>query len=1057
MRISRKLVLFALACSILPLMTAFWLSFHAARTSLHATFEETLSEQASEEMSIIQRRLASAKQDLSMLSRMSVMQNVRFKDWGGVLQTDLDRFVAASPDFVDVLVTDRHGLTVAATNPGAIGSDLGNSWEFAAPRLGIELDGVVSGSYRLDETIATQAMPIQVEDGANREPTFLGAVIGSISWTKFTDALRDRRLFGAAQGPGRQIVLQSTIDDSILYSTAGATIPEVLRDPIEGGKAFRDLQVDGRAMLAASVDSMAMAPFRDPQWRLHVLLDEHIAYASIHSLRDWFTVVGAGVLVLASLLAILLSRSITQPVRTLVHAAGQLAAGENDKPVPVSGRDEIGRLSRSFELMRRAVHENERELILKTEQSEAAARLKGEFLANMSHEVRTPINGVLGMTELLLATDLDATQGRYAETIYRSGQSLLSVINDILDFSKIEAGKLELQHVAFDLRELIEDIVDMVAESAHRKGLELALDMPPDCHVAYRGDSNRIRQVLLNLMSNAIKFTERGEVHLQVRPCALEDGRGVLSLKVSDTGIGISPSAVSSVFESFVQADGSTTRRFGGTGLGLAISSRLARLMGGSIDVDSVVGRGSCFDLRVPLEALPASVTDVWRDPDALRGRRVLVVDDNENNREILETQLRYWGAAPTMAVDGPACVETMIATSEGQFRFDLIVLDMHMPGMNGLELCQVLQRAEQLTDVPVVLLSSVCDQLDPDACTAAGIRSVITKPVRQPELYRCLTALLGGDAEVAPTRRRVLAARKLAGRVLLTEDNPTNQFMLTEMLGQIGLDVVVADHGWAAIERLEDGGYADGGFDVVLMDCQMPVLDGFAASREIRERERCSLGRRRMPIIALTANALAGDREACLEAGMDEYLCKPVSAGRLIEQLSVWIPDADASEDVTGTTGTTGTTGATGTTGTTGTAGAVSDASARDDAIEEPLAPVLDRAVYDDVLEMARGAPDGFLARLLASYRTSAAEDVIGIDRGLETGDAALVASRAHRLKSSSANWGASRLAGHCSAAETAARAGDLPTAAVAAAFISPALAELLDDIDPPSQRQAA
>ena len=671
------------------------------------------------------------------------------------------------------------------------------------------------------------------------------------------------------------------------------------------------------------------------------------------------------------------------------------------------------------------------------------------------------------MTELLLATELNETQGRYAETIFRSGQSLLSVINDILDFSKIEAGKLEVQDVGFDLRELVEDLFEMVAESAHRKGLELALDMPPGSHVAYRGDSNRIRQILLNLLGNAIKFTESGEVRLEVRVpnrsiAATEGGierearttfRVSVSMAVVDTGIGIPESALAGVFESFVQADGSTTRRFGGTGLGLAISSRLAGLMGGGIDVESAVGHGSRFRLHVPLEQLPASVADAWHAPDALAGRRVLVVDDNENNREILETQMRFWGAAPVMANHGVQALARVLEAENAGERFDLVVLDMHMPGMNGLDLSRTLLASGRLGGAPTVLLSSVCDQLDPAACTAAGINSVITKPVRQPELYRCLTALLDGERHSAPAKRRVLATRRLRGRILLAEDNPTNQFMMTEMLRQIGLEAHVAEHGRAAIDALEQEGYggAPGGFDVILMDCQMPVLDGFAASREIRERERAAGDGRHVPIVALTANALEGDREACLEAGMDEYLTKPVSATRLIEQLSVWLdvePDTadtvDAAERSSSSEET--------------STAPVAAAPLHERAAEPSSAdPVLDREVYDALVEMADEAPAGFLAELLAAYRTSAAEDLEGVRAGLASGDAASVASRAHRLKSSSANWGARRLAACCQTVENTARTGDLEAAAHAANDLEPAFAEVIARIDPGPERKAA
>ena len=779
--------------------------------------------------------------------------------------------------------------------------------------------------------------------------------------------------------------------------------------------------------MVASVDSGPMDGFRDPRWRLHVVLDTDLAYASVHELRNLFLVIGGAVLVLVSGIAFALARSVTEPVQALVTGAERLASGDYDHRLPEragrAGRDELAQLGRSFERMRDAVRDNERELVAKTEQAEQAARLKGEFLANMSHEVRTPINGVLGMTELLLNTRLDPTQDRYAATILRSGRSLLGVINDILDFSKIEAGKLELQAGAFDLRDLVEDVVELLAEGAHRKGLELALDMAPDEHVAYEGDANRLRQVLLNLVGNAIKFTERGEVRLCVtaRPGGGEGegegdegdgggggGRGgatELAFEVVDTGIGIEAAALGAIFESFVQADGTTTRRFGGTGLGLSISASLVRLMGGRMDVRSVPGEGSAFRFTARTRALPAETGQAWRRPDALANRRVLIVDDNANNREILESQVRFWGAEPTLAANAVEALAAVLDAGARGAPFELGVLDMHMPGMNGLQLAEALVGSGRAAGTRLVLLSSVCDQLDADACRAFGLDAMITKPVRQPELFHCLSAALGGVAPAPAPRPAAPAIERdrLAGRVLLAEDNPVNQDMMVEMLRLLGVETTLVPDGRGAVEAL-----ATGRFDAVLMDCQMPVLDGFEATAEIRRREAARPDGTRVPIIALTANALEGDRERCLAAGMDEYLSKPVGSRRLGDMLARWLPERAAP----------------------GAPAAVAVDAPGTGAAPAPASPALDEAVFADVLAMAAGAPDGFLERLVATFRDAAAEDLAGLAEGIDTGDAALVAARAHRLKSSGANWGGVGLAAACQALESAGKAGELDAA---------------------------
>jgi signal transduction histidine kinase/CheY-like chemotaxis protein len=881
------------------------------------------------------------------------------------------------------------------------------------------------------------------KDEAMQLATF-AQVIGATSADHLL--LRDRKRAVAAL---KALAAKRDIAAAVLYDRHGQPFAHY---PLDGEWEAEPLDhMDAAALAAANQQGQRLfsrtmrlyQPVRDGELQVGVVMIE------TDLVNTWIDILaGLAAISLAMLAGLPVSvamagrfkRSIAEPVTKLIQAAQKVSSSQNySLRIAHQRTDELGMLIDSFNTMMAQIEDRgaallhhrdelERQVGVRTEQlekaknaAEAASRAKSAFLATMSHEIRTPMNGVLGMTEMLLATELSEAQRNYTTLVKRSGEHLLVIINDILDFSKIEAGKLTIEYINFNLWDLLDDIHNVYTPQAASKGIGFDFDIANDIPVAICGDPNRLRQIMANLLGNAIKFTDQGRILARVRVAGEDTQSVMLRFEVHDTGIGISREARARLFEAFSQADDSTTRRYGGTGLGLAISKQLVELMGGAIGVDNAPKQGSIFWFTVSFDKRRVDPSAPGHRQHTLEGLRVLVVDEEDESREDLTQQLCAWRAQADGAASAAAGYECILSAARAGRPYDAAVLDMELTHTSGLSLAASIKADAAARATHLVLISPEELAADPVQRRTAGVAYQLIKPARGADLYACLAACaarlhapaaLASAAPAAAAKPRPAAspampnaaapgARSRIRRVLLAEDNPVNVEVAKAMLESLGIEATCARNGQEALDAVRAGA-----FDAVLMDCQMPVMDGFAATAAIRRHERESGRARTLPVIAITANALQGDREACLAAGMDDYLSKPFTQQQLAAVIGRWVPVPMAA--------------------TTHHEDMPLRAPPRlpPESSEVIQRDAVNRTALENIRALSRDGGDALVQKVVAAYMGDTPRHLATLRQAIAGEDPGSVRRVAHSLKSASANVGAAHLAALCKELEMLGRA---------------------------------
>ncbi len=852
-----------------------------------------------------------------------------------------------------------------------------------------------------------------------------------------------------------------------------AAVMDIASIPVGGGTRIADIAgTDGTKVIEFVSPINAVSPEAAPLGYVRVLVPQRAVNAHVWENLASFGWVVAVTVLLAALLTFVLSRRMTEPLRVLHTAVDNLGVGSFNYQVEIFTGDEIEDLAKNFNKMADQLYryrsdaenrkDNLEELIYErtvelTESNqkirkvmrqaveakraaEQASKAKSDFLATMSHEIRTPLNGVLGMAEILEHSRLDKVQREYLQIITQSGRVLLDLINQILDFSKIEAGKIELNYSDFNLRQFTEEIAQTFAERAHKKNLELVCRIPPDLNLIVNSDVTRMRQIVSNLVGNSVKFTDQGMVEISIDVLDRTAHKAKLRFGVRDTGIGIAEDKLEHIFETFAQADSSTTRKYGGTGLGLAIVKQLLELLGGEITVSSEEGKGSVFACEVWMPAETFENKDLLHITEKITGIRTIVVDDLEVNRDIVVHQLKVWGLKCDQAESADQCLARLRDAHAAGEPYHLALLDYHMPDKDGFALAQEISADPQLRGTVLIMLSSVNSLMDREELQKTGIQSYLTKPVRQSDLFDAIASLTRNVDTRAPGDEGaddyLSGEGSISANILLAEDNPVNQKVATAVFSWLGCMPKIVGNGELAVAERMAGTY-----DMIFMDCQMPEMDGYEATRAIRAWEKANPGAGRMPIVALTANAVEGDREKCLAAGMDDYLAKPFKAEEIRAKILAWslsdtTPVSAAPDDAAGdraagsipalasstpspaaapvtplpaqTTNSAPLNGSAPHSAQGNGSGPVVGTAEQTPEQTPDVGDLVDLSVLDGYLSIqSKGAPD-LRVTLVQAFLADAPNCLSRVQQSLDAGDTVGLYQAAHALKSSSANVGA-------------------------------------------------